>query len=611
MNVAPTLKMTLGNVLWCLLSVILFFSASQAADIYVDNSIGSTITNGKYSAAQRDASGSDGNAYRTIKAAINAMNPGDDIYIRNGVYREGAIIIPPSKSGTSNNWSSIQSYTGEWAVIDAEGKTDGKAGVAALGYRTQAKRDDSTYLKYWRFERLEITGGSNYGLAASGGPIVVRYCYVHDNINSSNCGDNPGGIHSTLMRESIIEYNVFDKNGCYDKSDKHPAHIQIISDYAYMTSYGVCDDGKDFTWATGLCHEDFAIKKNKIRYNLFANSDGRNVKGFHHKSHMVLTPHRAKPDTPDSKFKDWGDEIHNNIFLDQYAFSVQQDFIQFHHNILDGSNLSVRDSKQEPPEWFTGYNNSVIGRNIRVNYANDGDGSPSGSVRRNNPHWASEDITITGFLFNNIIDGYSKGEVSQGIDIGEWMQDADYDNGDVDFSDFHVSHNYYYRGNSYMFYNLEGKSGECFGSVTKDKIESCYATFNNNYEKQTSEGADSLYQAASGADRYKTRGAHAVGDGRIVNNSGYGRPHPYLNNTSIPAYIGATNPSKDSGLDWDPINADLNDSGWVDYVLSLNNVETLKSGKPATVNDSPSDDDVDAPILVSPPTGLRIVSPSV
>lgn len=546
------------KIINCLLIItfLLLATPAFAGDaIYVDNgtieadATWSGVDGEAYTSSDPDFPGA-GTGYGTLVSARNAMQGGDDIYIRGGTYDEGAIRLYSADNGTANDWTSIQSYPGEWAVIDANGDDSISC---ALGFRSDAKTDDSNYLQYWRFERLEVTGGENEGIAASGGPVIVRYCYIHDNINSY-CGDNPGGFGGILVHDSVFEYNVFDKNGCSDTTDNHPAHLQIVSDYAYMDAYGTCDDGNYFTWATGLCRSNYATRRNIIRYNFFNNSDGRRMKGLHYKSHMVLTPHRPKPSTPDATAKTWGDKIHHNIFIDMSAFGMQQDFGQFYNNIIDSGDIDVRDDKQEPPEWFTGYNNTIIGGRLRVNYANIGSGMPSGSHRYNNPHYATEDITITGGLYNNIISGYSSGDVSQGFNFGEYMNDSDYDAGDVDYDSLSVRNNYYYDGNSYMFFNLEAKSGTCYDNVSKTDMESCWDTFVNNVEKESTEGTDDLYAGASGADQYKTNGDHSLGNGYTIADGGFGDAHPYLSGVTIPSYIGATDPD---------------DNGWVDEVLDF------------------------------------------
>ena len=62
-------------------------NASAATNYYVDGSLGSNCT-GNYSITNRSCSGSDGNAYTTVQAAVDATVAGDTVYIRAGTYVE-------------------------------------------------------------------------------------------------------------------------------------------------------------------------------------------------------------------------------------------------------------------------------------------------------------------------------------------------------------------------------------------------------------------------------------------------------------------------------------------------------------------------------------------
>ena len=66
---------------------MLWGNASAATNYYVDGSLGSNCT-GNYSITNRSCSGSDGNAYTTVQAAVDATVAGDTVYIRAGTYVE-------------------------------------------------------------------------------------------------------------------------------------------------------------------------------------------------------------------------------------------------------------------------------------------------------------------------------------------------------------------------------------------------------------------------------------------------------------------------------------------------------------------------------------------
>lgn len=76
---------------------------ADAANIYVDGTLGADCTSGNYSTSARTCTGSNGNAYNTIQAAVTAMSGGDDIYLRGGTYQEGHISFQLVKTGLQLN----------------------------------------------------------------------------------------------------------------------------------------------------------------------------------------------------------------------------------------------------------------------------------------------------------------------------------------------------------------------------------------------------------------------------------------------------------------------------------------------------------------------------
>ena len=135
-----------------ILVILLITGQVFAKTIYVDNTLTTDITDGSYSITNRDNSGSDGNAYNTVREAIDAMVPGDTIMIRGGTYQEGTISIPYQKNGTSWNegeYNTICSYPGEWAVLDGENQCDTYGGVLSGFTYDGSNQFDK---KYWKFD---------------------------------------------------------------------------------------------------------------------------------------------------------------------------------------------------------------------------------------------------------------------------------------------------------------------------------------------------------------------------------------------------------------------------------------------------------------------------
>ena len=150
-----------------LLAFLFIISNSWAGAIYVDGKLSSDCPNRNYSIANRDCSGYDGNAYRTIQAAVNVAKAGDIVYIRENIYFEKVLI---ARNGTINNPIIFQNYPDEKPVIDGNNKTlPSGNGLISL--------NDKDYIK---IIGLTISNSKYYGIQAWGGcdNITIQKCEV-------------------------------------------------------------------------------------------------------------------------------------------------------------------------------------------------------------------------------------------------------------------------------------------------------------------------------------------------------------------------------------------------------------------------------------------------
>lgn len=491
------------------------------------------------------------NCYRTIRGALEAMKAGDLILIRGGTYREGSIIIPSSKNGTSwEQCSTISAYENERVVIDAG--SNNTSNVFAIG-----NDDDVSPIRYWKFERLEITGGGMSGINFRKGPVIVRYCYIHDNYTGSSFeleASNPAGIRGAWWRDSVIEYCHFKDNGSLAENGQHSVTgLQCYSDYDYIQYGGI--HPKD---------PDTCIRNNTIRYNLFEDTKKRAASGIHHKGQQLLASHPI-PYEKDFEalrrhpHKEWGDKIHHNIFLNiPRSIGCQQDFAQIYNNIIVNSDMGIQISDYQIRTGSTAvtvYNNTIIRGRILVNF-----GHPSREYVPN-PYI---------LLINNIIDDSPQDyDRNYNVRIGDGYvaEGFRYDPGKVT-----IANNYVYRydneadigfpsersGEGRLLLTIE-EYGRRSGGAGKSMPEV-------NYRKASSEDTDPLYRSSTGTGVFKVRGSHRVTDALLVSEMVVPMDHPYLEGVRIPGYIGATGLEKDSGGRWDPENPDPDDAGWVDYV---------------------------------------------
>lgn len=101
------------NRLFTLVALILLFPFSNAQVIYVDQQLSRDCT-GNYSIQNRDCSGIDGNAFKTIKSAAAVASPGTTVLIRGGEYNEQ---LSPKISGTEGNYVTFRNYENEIVEI--------------------------------------------------------------------------------------------------------------------------------------------------------------------------------------------------------------------------------------------------------------------------------------------------------------------------------------------------------------------------------------------------------------------------------------------------------------------------------------------------------------
>lgn len=515
---------------------------ASAANIYVDNTLSSNITNGSYSIANRNSTGSAGNAYTTIQAAVSAMSPGDDIFIRGGTYYEHDIYIPASKSGTSSNWSTMQSYTGEWAIINGQRQCSGSNVHAVIYNGGFAHSGSEAFAKYWTFERLEITGGGLSGSSvapAAGiwwnkGPATVRYCYIHDNL-ADNADENPAGFNGCSQQGVTIEYCYFRNNGSVQHEHGNDRNICFTGSTEYSsTPYD----------------ENWYVKNNIIRNN-YINCNGGG--GIMTKAIQRLTSVR---DGSNMTNKAWGDQIYNNIVVNAKYAGIfwQQDFVQIHNNIvvmasgLSGShwNIATRRWGSEgcDIQHATIYNNTLInGVGASIFHGVDG----KYSVK---DYW---------YCYNNIIDKHTDDYDAWDITYGHMTYYTGITNGMFSDSGIRIDRNYFYRcpNTSTILYRTISGTGDNYTIAQWEQKFSGTNLFQNSYSS-----SNLLYTGTSGADAYTTRSGHVVEGSLTIANGGIGVAHPYLSGV-LPSYIGATDPSS---------------NGWVSTVLNLATVSNLQAG---------------------------------
>jgi len=534
---------------------LLFATNAMAANIYVDQNLVSDCT-GDYSISSRNCSGSDGDAYTDdgsgngIQDALDNMSGGDDIYLRGGTYTATSAgtcatwCIPKAADGSVDNYSSIQSYTGEWAVLDGNGQTctncDTRSTV--LGCQGESDYFTTNYRIYWLIQRLEITGGvttsGGAGIWMNGGPFTIRYCYIHDNKRSSGTGNNPAGLKSYQPRQSIVEYNWFDDNGGTINGEENQANIAFATDYNY------CYEGCEVEDSCGSRGEDSfilerACTRNIIRYNYIDTS----VTGFKHKSYQALTTVPSVITT----YEDYGDIFHHNIFVNHtFSLMIKQDFAQAYNNIIIGSGTTGGIQSGQlwcgtcrDPVFMNVYNNTVIDGEIQLDVgynAVDRCGIVS-PITAFVPKW---------YVVNNIIAEFTNSAYYNSLAVG-LRAGSGVGGATVDPTDLTIDRNLIYKASNPSWNSkpitVAWEAQDAYGGTfTTTEFDAQYGT--ENWES----AEDNLFEGVSGSSQYKIT-SFDLGGGYSAPTAGLGGSHPYLSGVSIPSYIGAVNPNDESWVD--------------------------------------------------------------
>jgi hypothetical protein len=160
--------------------------------------------------------------FGTISHALDAVSPGDTIFVRAGSYHEKLLI---SKSGSLNKFITLKAYPNEAVTIEGEGQS--VSGTDAL-----VTIRDARYIQFEGFEirnfKTQAKGNDVNGIIIDQGSknITVRNNRVHHIENNASAQDGRSG-HGILvigntseaLRDIIVEDNtIHDCNTGYSEN---------------------------------------------------------------------------------------------------------------------------------------------------------------------------------------------------------------------------------------------------------------------------------------------------------------------------------------------------------------------------------------------------------
>jgi hypothetical protein len=175
-------------------------------DIFVDNTLAFACTAGDYSIANRNCTGSDGDAYTSLPHAISNSGASDVILLREGTYAVEGLAFPDRSSGQGNL---VKPYNCESATITGTIVTGDNLTLAGLNIKNTQAISGATITSntndglIMRNNRIEGGGGRVWL------PQTVTNCTIDGNDFANASGDIRGPIHGKVDGGCVISNNRF------------------------------------------------------------------------------------------------------------------------------------------------------------------------------------------------------------------------------------------------------------------------------------------------------------------------------------------------------------------------------------------------------------------
>ncbi len=206
-----------------LLLILMLAGVARATNIFVDTAL-SVDCDGNYSIANRNCTGTDGDAYVLAQSAANVADTGDTVWFRAGKHKNTSTgsstpVMRITLDGSVSNPVVYKNYNGETVVISGENATGGayKQTALAIGSRPSDTQDSSGYgVTNIIIEGIAVTRSTYYSLGIYGQAnrisantdpsknIKIRYCKAYLDSGASAIG---AGIKSIGRVENLlIEY---------------------------------------------------------------------------------------------------------------------------------------------------------------------------------------------------------------------------------------------------------------------------------------------------------------------------------------------------------------------------------------------------------------------
>src|SRR4030067_695773 len=311
----------------------------MGATKYIDGNLSSDCTSGNYSIANRNCTGSDGDALKAFPANLwDVYTGGDTVYVRAGTYN-----VTNCGSGNYSSMMTLSGYGSERPVINNPSVSNGDS----FDLASDANNTTFKQLKFTMSRTVDI-GGQHIGASSSSnGYIVVddcefdghNFCHIRGGYKFwiKNCvfknwgmaGYNDHAIYvfgtQSSGNESIIEHNYFEQTQYGGSSIGACVHIYkdgLVPGPQYYIVRNNIMNGY-YVWGV-LCDGS----NNKIYNNSFFSNTSMGSTGYVVQQEQGYT----------------GNEVRNNIFSGSMVYVVYcQDScpnpIIITNNITNGSSI--------------------------------------------------------------------------------------------------------------------------------------------------------------------------------------------------------------------------------------------------------------------------------
>lgn len=539
-------------------AILIYQDPITSDTVYVDMNVPHTYST--YNVATRDSLSGSAKVFNDIHKAIDSTTAGMTVILRGGRYYPNSIRLWTTKNGTAwipGRYNTLQSYPGEWAIIDGNNEVykwystgiDTQVAVPLIG---SASISANPLVKFWKFKRIEITGGGSKfhdfaaGFFADGGPFWFDSCIVHDN----NCIDddaNPTGIGGYYWTQCIIEHTLFYSNGASAPNWSNSSDITIFSDYKHYPQYWP-ETGFNYIATSTIC-------RNVYRENLFLGNSGHQIK---HKAAQVFTGRNPAHDKPYVMTYAWlYDEYYHNIFKksDKSAIYSRSDFMQIHNNVFDSCYGSITTASDENEQYKICFYNNTVRHPV-----GDGVNFEHGTMYPD----SFGQFQLYHYSYNNIIDSGTAGSTGSSIGAHKSSSDA------LAILDSIILNRNVFTRQLISANDAAATKPIFIGNIslspaphlTVSDYQTDYYADAKNWLK-----TDNVFLGDVGVNRYMLDSNYIINGDTTIANAGVGGSHPYLPGVTLPSYVGAA----------------LTSDTWVGDVLALDSL----GQSPAEIIDPP------------------------